>query len=195
MARRRLDPETRREEILAAAERLLIRDGAAVRVEDVAVEAGAGKGTFFHYFPSWDDLLEAVRTRTYARFDAHYQLPTEVDGPIDWLQVMDDVSAAFVSFTLGQERLHDVLFHSDFARRRPAADDAVRRVAAILRAAQEAGAFADLDPEPTARLVFALVHEAADAVGEGADRDRTLAALSVMLRRALAADRPQGEPK
>ena len=125
-------------------------------------------------------------------FDARYPLPTERDGPIDWLDLMDSLSAAFVSFTLGQEKLHDVLYHSDFTRRRPPKDNAAARLTAIIRAAQEAGEFADLDPEPTGRLVFALVHDAADAVSEGADRARTLAELSVVLRRALGAqgDKP-----
>lgn len=192
--RRRLDPAVRRLEILEAAERLLARNGDAVRVEDVAAAAGAGKGTFFHYFPTWDDLLDAVRARSFARFDAHYQLPTEVDGPVDWLRVLDEVAAAFVSFTLGQERLHDVLFHSDFARRRPlpAEASATTRLTAVIRAGQEAGDFAGLDPEPTARLLFAVLHETADAVAEGEDGERALAALQVVMRRALSARCEEG---
>lgn len=192
--RRRLDPEARRREILDAAQKLLARHGGAVRVEDVAAEAGAGKGTIFHHFPTWDDLLDALRRRTFEHFDAGYQLPTEIEGPVDWLRVLDEIAAAFVRFTLRQERLHDVLFHSDFARRRPLPPEehANARIEAIIRAGQEAGAFAPLDPEPTARLVFALLHETADAVAEGADCERSLAALQTILRRSLAA-RPQPE--
>lgn len=186
-ARRRLDPEMRKQEIVEAAVRLLTRDGAAVRVEDVVAEAKAAKGTFYHYFPTWDDLLETLRDADLRKFDMRYPMPTERDGPIDWLELMDVLSAAFVDFTLGQEKLHDVLYHSDFTRRRPPKDNATVRIAAIIRAAQEAGDFVDLDPEPTGRLVFALMHDAADAVSDGADRARTLGALSVVLRRALGA--------
>ena len=194
MRRRRLDPEARRLEIMEAAERLLRAEGAAVRVEDVAVAAGVGKGTVFHYFPTWDDLLEALRRRVFERFDAGYQLPTEVDGPVDWLQVLDAVAAAFIAFTLDQEKLHEVLFHSDFARRRPLPpkEHAAARLEAMIRAGQEAGEFAMLDPEPTARLMFALLHESADAVAEGADFDRSLAALQIILRRCLQT-RPEPE--
>jgi AcrR family transcriptional regulator len=187
VSRRRLDPEARKREIVEAAQRLLARDGSAVRVDDVVAEAGAAKGTFYHYFPTWDDLLESLRDATMSDFDRRYPLPTERDGPIDWVDLMGRLSEVFVDFTLGQEKLHEVLFHGDFARRRPPGDNAVDRLTAIIRAAQEAGDFAELDPEPTARLVFALVHDAADAVSEGADRNRTLAALKTMLRRALAA--------
>lgn len=184
--RRRLDPEARRQEIVEAARRLLTRDGAGVRVEDVVAEAKAAKGTFYHYFPTWDDLLESLRDTDLRSFDERYPMPTERDGPIDWLDLMDSLSAAFVSFTLGQEKLHDVLYHSDFTRRRPPKDNATARLTAIIRAAQEAGGFPGLDPEPSARLLFALIHEAADAVSGGADRAQTLAALRLILRRTLS---------
>jgi hypothetical protein len=38
----------------------------------------------------------------------------------------------------------------------------------------------------TARLLFAAIHEAADAVAGGADRDAMVGALQNLLRRALA---------
>jgi len=82
--RRRLQPEARKLEIIEAAERLLAVDGSRVRVEDVVREAGIAKGTFFLYFPTWDDLLETVRQRLVRAFDATHPLPTEAEGPIDW---------------------------------------------------------------------------------------------------------------
>ena len=66
--RRRLTPELRRQEILDAAVLLLREKGMATRVEDVTLAAGAAKGTFFTCFPSWDDLLEAVRAHHIAEF-------------------------------------------------------------------------------------------------------------------------------
>jgi AcrR family transcriptional regulator len=186
--RRRLEPEARRAEILDAAWRVLRRDGAGARVEDIVREAGAAKGTFYLYFPSWDDLLEAVRERIFAEFDARYPMPTEVAGPIDWLVVIDWLAGAFVDFTLELGGVHAAVFHSDFAQRRPppALDNAATRVAAIIRAAQEAGQFdADIDPEPTARLLFAALHEGADAIEAGDDRAAVLAAVRRLLRRTL----------
>ena len=53
-------------------------------------------------------------------------------------------------------------------------------------AAQEAGAAGPVDPEPTARLMFAATHEAADAIAEGADREALIAALRRLLRSSLA---------
>jgi AcrR family transcriptional regulator len=188
--RRRLHPEARKLEIVEAAERLLQAQGARVRVEDVVREAGVAKGTFFLYFPTWDDLLEAVRHRLVSEFDTAYPLPIEADGPVDWPRLVEEQAAAFIDFTLARRGLGEAIFHSDFAERRPLADNAILRLSAVIRAGQEAEAFGPVDPEPTARLLFAAIHEAADAVADGADRVAVLAALRGLLRRALAPDRP-----
>lgn len=190
LARRRLDPLARRLEIIDAAERLLAVDGAAVRVEDVAREARAAKGTFYVYFATWEDLLEAIRGRLLGRLHDLMALPTEADGPIDWLALMDRLGEVFVAFNLELGALHDVLFHSDFARDRPipAAEAPTVYLTAIIKAGQEAGQFAAVDPVPLARLLFAVVHEAADSVRDGADQSRTLATLRAMVRATLTTE-------
>lgn len=185
-ARRRLQPEARKLEIVQAAERLLAVDGAKVRVEDVVREAGVAKGTFFLYFPTWDDLLETVRQRLVSEFDTAYPLPTEAEGPIDWPGLVESQAAAFIDFKLARQGFGDAVFHSDFAERRPLADSGILRLSAVIRAGQEVQAFGPVDPEPTARLLFAVIHEAADAVAGGADRAAILAALNSLLRRTLA---------
>lgn len=185
--RRRLQPEARKLEIVEAAERLLKVPGAQVRVEDVVREAGVAKGTFFLYFPTWDDLLETIRDRLVSEFAASYPLPTEVDGsPVDWPALVDWLATAFIDFTLPRRGLGEAIFHSDFAERRPLVDDGGTQLAAIIRAGQEAQAFGPVDPDPTARLLFAAIHEAADAIAEGADREAMLAALRELLKRTLA---------
>ena len=184
--RRRLRPEARKLEIVEAAERLLLAHGSQVRVEDVVRAAGIAKGTFFLYFPTWDDLLETVRDRVIAQFNATYPLPTEVDGPVDWPALMEWLACAFIDFSLSRRGLGDAIFHSDFAERRPLADNRVSQLTAMILAGQEAEAFGPVDPEPTAHLLFAATHAAADAIAGGADRDSMLAALRSLLRRTLA---------
>jgi AcrR family transcriptional regulator len=186
LKRRRLQPEERKKEIVEAAERLLQANGAKVRVEDVVREAGVAKGTFFLYFPTWDDLLEAIRDRLVAEFDAAYPLPTEVEGPVDWPELVESQAGAFIDFALARRGVGEAVFHSDFAERRPLADNGIMRLTAVICAGQEAGAFGPVDPEPTARLLFAVIHETADAVADGADKQTTVAALRTLLRRALA---------
>jgi AcrR family transcriptional regulator len=185
-ARRRLHPEARKLEIVEAAERLLQVHGSRVRVEDVVREAAVAKGTFFLYFPTWDDLLETVRQRLVSAFDAAHPLPTEVDGPVDWPSVVASQAAAFIDFASARQGIGEALFHSDFAERRTLADNAIVRLSAVIRAGQEAEAFGPVDPEPTARLVFAAIDEAARAVAGGADRAAILAALHSLIGRTLA---------
>lgn len=184
--RRRLRPEARRLEIVEAAERLLQVHGSRVRVEDVVREAGVAKGTFFLYFPTWDDLLDTVRQRLVSEFDTAHPLPTEVDGPVDWPSVIEAQAGAFIDFASARQGIGQALFHSDFAERRTMADNAILRLSAIIRAGQEAGAFGPVDPEPTARLLFAAIDEAPRAVAGGEDRAAILAALQTLLRRTLA---------
>ncbi len=185
--RRRLKPEARKLEIVEAAERLLQAGGGArVRVEDVVREAGVAKGTFFLYFPTLDDLLETIRSRIVSEFDTANPLPTEVEGPVDWPTLVESQALAFIEFTLSRRGVGEAVFHSDFAERRPLADHAILRLTAVIRAGQEAEAFGPVDAEPTARLLYAAIHEAADAVAAGVDRIAMQGALQSLLRRTLA---------
>jgi len=184
--RRRLSPEARKTEILEAAERLIAAEGAGVRAEDVARAAGVAKGTLFFHFPTWDDLLETVRQRLVGAFDAANPLPSAADGPMDWPALVETQAAAFIDFTLSRRGFGEAVFHSDFAERRPLADNGIARLSSVIRAGQADGAFGPVDPEPTARMLFAAIHEAADTVAAGADRAATVGALTALLRRALA---------
>ncbi len=186
-ARRRLAPVERREEILRAAERLIAKNGAAVRVEDIVSAAGAAKGTFYLYFPSFDDLLEALRTRVFEAFDAGHPFspPQTRDA---WLHNLECLALAFVETVIDMRALHGALFHSDFAARRPVASEIhpVNRLAAIIREGVAAGGFRKVNPLPTARLLFAAIHETADAVCDGASARAAKAALKDVLRSVLA---------
>ncbi|HKU97111.1 MAG TPA: helix-turn-helix domain-containing protein [Vineibacter sp.] len=186
--RRRLDPQIRRQELIETAERLLKAGGPDVRVEDVVREAGAAKGTFYLYFPTWDDLLEVLRERVVTAFDEAHPVPDAGDPGADWLRLFDRLAVAFVDAVMAMGGLHAALFHSDFAHRRPVtpADHPVNRLTAVIQAAQKAGAFAKVDPAATGRLLFAVIHETADAVAAGEDRKQALAAMRWVLRRTLA---------
>jgi AcrR family transcriptional regulator len=54
-------PESRRDELLAAAVRVFARKGYhTCRVSDIADEAGASHGLVYHYFSSKDEVLETI---------------------------------------------------------------------------------------------------------------------------------------
>lgn len=57
-ARQQKPPETRRADILRAAEKLFLANGIGqTRIEDIAKAADMGKGTLYLYFKSKDDIL------------------------------------------------------------------------------------------------------------------------------------------
>src|SRR5512134_2399497 len=56
-----------RERIIAAAQRLFLRDGyAAVGINAICAAAQVVKGSFYHFFPAKSDLLTAVIARNRA---------------------------------------------------------------------------------------------------------------------------------
>ncbi|GAB4432065.1 MAG: TetR/AcrR family transcriptional regulator [Anaerolineae bacterium] len=58
------DPDVRRNEILDAAQRLFYRKGYELTsVQEIILEIGIAKGTFYHYFSSKLDLLDATIER------------------------------------------------------------------------------------------------------------------------------------
>ncbi len=193
MVRRRLTPQERREEILAAGERLFRQRGPAVRVEDIVEAAGAAKGTFYTCFETMDDLLAEIRARHVRRLQAAIP-PPEAAPRADLL--LQDVARRFVEFVLGLEGLHEVLFHTAFAQSRPLppASRPAARIAAILRLGQGQGVFAAGETEITARLLFAAMHETVDAIGEGADKATALAALADLIARAVPPAKTRRKP-
>jgi AcrR family transcriptional regulator len=196
--RRRLKPDARRLEIIEAAEKLLKRHGADVRVDDVVAQAKAAKGTFYAYFDSWDDLLEVIRQRTIAELERAAG-PIIAPGPgTDWTKVLPALAVLLIDFIIASGGLHDALFHSDFTRKRPMPPETrlAARIANILRTGMAAGAYAKLDPEPTGQLISAVIHETADQILAGADSARSVEALNRLLHRLVAIESrtDQGRP-
>jgi AcrR family transcriptional regulator len=104
---RRLEPDARREQILACAVRLFGEHPyAAVSTTDIAAEAGVARGLLNHYFGTKRDLyLEVVRRIVLLPELDHAiaitgPLPDRVEASVDWF--LDTVSAhgkTFVAVT------------------------------------------------------------------------------------------------
>ncbi len=196
MPRRRLTPEQRKAEILEAADLVLRRNGTAARVEDVVAQAGAAKGTFYTSFPSWDDLLAAIREQQAANTLRHVAPAFDHAQAGEWHQVLPSLSRGFIQAVLEMEGLHDALFHSTFAATRPLPPPQrpTARIAELLRTGNAAGAWQVGDPRTTAVLLFAAIHQGADDIADGDDPLTVHAALDELLARAVAAT-PQKGPQ
>ncbi|AXE24917.1 TetR/AcrR family transcriptional regulator [Streptomyces globosus] len=108
MAPRRVDRAARREEILAAAVRVFARRGfAASRIEDVAAEAGIGKGSVYLYFSDRDELLEAAFAALAARSAA--LIEEALAGTGDPAERLEHLVRSVVAVLLGERDLARVL--------------------------------------------------------------------------------------
>lgn len=98
--RRRLSPEQRIPEILAAVLRVFSDKGfTAARMDDIAAAAGLSKGGLYNHFASKEDVFLAL-LEGHGR-DAHVNLPVlqpDTQVSVDWLleKVIDQVYLAFM---------------------------------------------------------------------------------------------------
>jgi AcrR family transcriptional regulator len=178
----------------AAWELLLERGAAAMSVDAIVARAGLSKGTFFHFFPCKQDLLDAICARIAEESFRHAAAALErrESGPVErldaflrasrewrfeksravgglWLELSRDENAALLRRVGG----------IGVARLAPP-------VAALIAEGVECGAMRAADPEVTAQLVV----EWMSATVEGSLRlfaaDRGRRAIDLALRRANA---------
>jgi AcrR family transcriptional regulator len=80
--RTRLEPEVRREQIVAAAERVYDgRDPSEITFEEVASAAGVSRALVYNYFGDKGGLLAAVYLRSSNRLDARLREALNSEGP------------------------------------------------------------------------------------------------------------------
>jgi TetR/AcrR family transcriptional regulator, transcriptional repressor for nem operon len=155
---RRQPPDVRREQILDAAEQVLLRRGpAAATMAEVAEAAAVAKGTVYLYFASKTELLAGLRARYFERFtamlaDQGAEAPGTPPAVADRVQ---QLVAASYDFALANHELHHVLFHeAGFGEH----DTVVARArAAVARLVEAGAASGELDvPDPALATDFVL---------------------------------------
>jgi len=111
---RRQPPDVRREQILDAAQQVLLRRGpAAATMADVADAASVAKGTVYLYFASKAELLAGLRARYFERLTAVLGDPATAGpgAPPTVAARIEGLVAASYDFALANHELHHVLFH------------------------------------------------------------------------------------
>jgi AcrR family transcriptional regulator len=181
---RRVAPESRPAELLAAGLAQLRAKGSATTVEDVTRAAGTAKGSFYRYFDSWDDFLDAVREQTYDEWLAAAAPLDGVAGADDFWARLEGEVGRFVDFLDELGPAHDVLFHGTSPTGDRRAIAVVEDLFAVGRAA--GGVRPEVDGERAAAFTFAVVHAAGDRVVAGDDRDAAVTEAIAFLRGALA---------
>jgi AcrR family transcriptional regulator len=152
---RRLPPDVRRDQILDAGERVLVRQGLRdATVALVAEEAGVAKGTMYLYFESKDELLAGLRARYLTRL-AEATAPAAASTATDRLRAV--IVGLFV-FSAAHRDLHHVLFHEAGFSEADAFADLRDRVAALIADGVAAGELDVADVSLAASFVVHAVH-------------------------------------
>jgi AcrR family transcriptional regulator len=191
--RRRLDPDVRREQLLATAMRVVNRRGAC-RIEDVTSAAHVAKGTFYLYFPSWEHLLIAMRERLLERYARETEDKFAAVDRATWRSSCEAECVRFVDFVVGLGGLHTALFHGPIADRPIPEERSARHVIArLLRHGMELGAMEELDIDACAALLFAVLHSTADQIARGGDRERLVGVMRQLIGRWLWRNSPESK--
>jgi AcrR family transcriptional regulator len=187
----------RRDELLAAAEELIVERGlAALTVDDVTGRAGVAKGTFYIYFSAKGELLAALRERYAAAICDQQERALAELAPEDHAGRLERWVAEAIGAHLEHERLHDALFHHDL----PAvaiktgvtvANPQLDLLRGILAAGSAAGAFSLDDVETITALLYGAMHAAVDLLLDRGERpldvDRVVGATQRFARGAVGA--------
>jgi AcrR family transcriptional regulator len=156
-------------------------------VAEVTREAGAAKGTFYVYFPSWEDMLAVVRERLIDECNAPIRYALATTGRVDWWAVLEDQCGRFVDVASEFGRHHGLIFHAALPHDpegTPESGPAL--LAEAIRRGVAEGCLEAVDVVAAAQLLFAVVHATADAVLAGGERERWISACTALARSYLA---------
>ena len=168
-----MSPSPVKEQILEVATRLMAVQGYhRTPLDEVLRESGAGKGNFYHYFRSKEDLGYAILDRLFDRFEARTLAPIFGDHARDPLAQVE----AFLEEVLATQRARNCIggcpignlateladAHEGFRQRLASGFEQWRQyLAAALTRARALDLLApDVDPEALARFLVAAIEGA-----------------------------------
>lgn len=175
--------DLRRASLIEAAGELFVRNGVdATTVDDIAALAGVAKGTFYHYFQTKTDMLDALRTRFCDAFMGKVITAVET-CPDDWDCRLEAWIHSTVDAYFEMYGLHDVVFYGAEMPIREVMSEIppVIHLAELLAAGAAAGAWTVDDPRSVALVMFHGLHGAADEAIVGARAHADTAPMLVRL--------------
>lgn len=172
MKKRVRDPEGKRLSLLEAGMDLADRFGlASVSVNDVAAEAGVGKGSFYVHFADRAAFLLELHRGFHE--DMLAEVREQTAGTRPGRARMEAAVAAFLDFSLAQRRVRPLLL--DIRSEHQVAGEVGARVQQLTRMfEQDMRAQGVPDPAPAARLLMAMCTEVAVSELSRGRRDNAL---------------------
>lgn len=174
MARIVKDPAARRSEILEVAQRLFYQRGyEQTSIQDIINEIGIAKGTFYHYFSSKQDLLDAIIEQMIGQTVQSLQ-PLLDDEQLSALEKFNHYFAQAESwkvdnkaFFLGILRTwyndNNAIFRQKI--KTASAKDVIPMLARIIDQGIAEGCFTAPNPGEIAEIVLGIGHNFSDAIG------------------------------
>ena len=153
-----------REEILAAAERLLVTSGYgdAVTLRAIAREAGIAAPSIYPHFPDRDAILDAVVARTFAAL-AETSRSAAATSPQGIARV-EAISLAYLAFARRNPGSYRILFQRSTANiaspphQYPEGIDAFGLMISALEGVTAEGSTGDIDPMLDAQSLLVALH-------------------------------------
>lgn len=167
--------EVRLEELMAAAEALFLEQGfEATTISEIVERAQVAKGTFYHYFESKAEMLDALAQRYTSSFLDRLQQAVDACDAHDWLGRLRAWIRTNIETYAATYRTHDIVYANHHHHDRGNADKnaILVQLGAILDGGMQAGAWRLAHPQVTALLIYAGVHGATDHIIAAPETDR-----------------------
>lgn len=159
--------EVRLNELMTAAEKLFLEKGVeATTISEIVKLAQVAKGTFYHYFASKNELLEAMGKRYTLQFLNRLEAAIETCAPDDWQKRLHTWIYNCVLIYVETYRTHDIVYtnHHHHDRTNPERNALLTQLEEILQGGIQAGLWTLEQPRITALMIYHGVHGATDEV-------------------------------
>lgn len=177
-ASRRTKPaEERREDLIAAAAHLFQTNGVEpTTVEQITAEAGVAKGTFYLYFSSKDDVVNALRDQFVHIVLGGINSGLKGKRKDDWDGKLAGWVLGCTKAYLDAARLHDIIFSEGPPPSRTGLSNnpIVDQLNELLAGGDAAGAWTVKNPRFTAIFLFNALHGVVNDAKVSSSPNRTL---------------------
>jgi AcrR family transcriptional regulator len=136
----------------------------AASVDEIVRAADVAKGTFYFYFKTKHDVLEALRARFIEEFCGRLEAAVESRKPDDWIGRLDAWVEAGVNGYIDEFELHDLVFHEFRPSHRRIKHDnpVISHLTKLIAGGADAGLWAVENHRLTAVMLFSALHGAVD---------------------------------
>jgi AcrR family transcriptional regulator len=188
--------QIRREELMDAAQALFLDKGfEAASVDEIVRAADVAKGTFYFYFKTKHDVLQALQARFIEEFCGRLEAAVESRKSDDWIGRLDAWVEAGVDGYLDEFELHDLVFHEFRPSNRRIKHDnpVISHLTKLIAGGADAGLWTAANDRLTAVMLFSALHGAVDdeiAGRTGRNRKKLINEVREFCRFALGLARP-----